>query len=454
MLKKYVAQILNIYNYIDSLIVVDKEGVVEYFITYRPDIFDQKDGNVINKHILEIYPELTEETSSFFRVLKTGEPIFNEKQKLIRVDGGVFYGVNSTLPIMSDGNVIGAVEVSRYLDSEDQPKNITISLKEYNRTKVKDELYSIDDIVTNDKTMLEIKQKILKVAQTNSSVFIYGATGTGKELVAQAIHRHSERCDKLFISQNCAAIPGTLLESILFGTVKGSYTGAENTKGLFELAQGGTIFLDEINSMEIGIQAKILKVIEEKKIRKIGGSKAKKIDVRIITATNEKPKDLVEKGKLREDLFYRLSVVQLNIPPVKSRRKDIKILINYFINQYNKTMNRKIIGVNEDVEKILYNYSWPGNIRELKNVIESAFNLTVGNLIEERDIPEYLIEREEYEGKIEHLLGKESLGVMVDEYEKRIIEIALEKTKNMVEAAKLLNISKQLLRYKMNKFAI
>lgn len=455
MLRRYVEQILSIYNYIDGLVVANKKGIIECFITYRPDINELKEEDVIGKHILDVYPELTPETSSILRVLKDGKPIFNERQYLKTYRGQSIYAVNTTMPIISGEEIIGAVDVSRYLEPEAQRQNITISFKDNMLTKRKDELYSLDDIITNDNAMLEVKDKIKKVSKTNSSVLIYGATGTGKELVAQSIHRLSDRSDLPFVSQNCAAIPSTLLESILFGTVKGSYTGADNRKGLFEVAQGGTLFLDEINSMEIGVQAKILKAIEEKRIRRVGGIEPIDIDVRIVSAVNREPWESIKEGRLREDLFYRLSVVQINIPSLKERRKDIKLLTNYFIDKYNRTMNRKIIGISEEVEETFRNYSWPGNVRELKNVIEGAFNLTSGNLIQMKDLPDYLLSREkEYEGRIEGELGKIPLNTMVEDFEKMIIEKAIRRTNNMTEAAKLLKISKQLLKYKINKYGL
>ncbi|MCK9216587.1 MAG: sigma 54-interacting transcriptional regulator [Firmicutes bacterium] len=455
MIRRYVEQILSIYNYIDGLVVTNNKGIVEYFITYRPDINRLKEEDVLGKHVLDIYPDLTSETSSVLRVLKNGKPIFNERQHLKTYKGQSIYAVNNTLPILSGEKIVGVVDVSKYLDPEARRENIILSFKDNHLPKNKNELYSVDDIITNENSMLVIKERILKVSRTGSSVLVYGVTGTGKELVAQSIHKHSDRSNMPFVSQNCAAIPSTLLESILFGTVKGSYTGAENKKGLFEVAQGGTIFLDEINSMEISVQAKILKAIEEKKIRRVGGIDPIDIDIRIVSAVNEEPWKAIKEGRLREDLFYRLSVVQINIPSLKERRGDIKLLTGYFIDRYNKNMNRGIIGVEERVEDIFNNYSWPGNVRELKNVIEGAFNLTSGNLIMVKDLPDYLQNKtNRYNERIEDLLGNVPLSNMVEDYEKNIIIVALEESINMVEAAKLLGISKQLLRYKMDKYGL
>ena len=320
MLRRYVEQILNLYNYIDGILVVDAKGIIEYFVTYRPDVNNLKEKDLIGRHVLEIYPNLTEESSSLLRVLKTGKPISNEYQALSTYNGQSINAINTTMPIKDGDRIIGAVDASRYMDSAYERQDIALELKDKSEEKA---LYTVDDIITSSQQMELIKERISMIADTDSSVLIVGATGTGKELVAQSIHTSSCRRKKRFVSQNCAAIPANLLESILFGTVKGSYTGAENRPGIFEIANGGTIFLDEINSMEISVQAKILKAIEEKKITRIGGVAPIPIDVKIVSAINENPIDCMEAGKLREDLFYRLSVVQLTLPLLKERRNDL-----------------------------------------------------------------------------------------------------------------------------------
>lgn len=435
------------------MIVINKDGFVEYFNTFRPEVNSLREEDILGKHILKVYPILTEETSSLLKVLRSGTPIYNEQQYLETYKGECIYAVNSTLPIKAGDEIIGAVDVSRYLDTGMKREDIKLSLKHNSSYKESSKLYCLDDIITETPSMLIIKDKIRKISKTSSSVLIQGETGTGKELVAQAIHYHSDRHYGPFISQNCAAIPATLLEGILFGTVKGSYTGAENRKGLFELAQGGTLFLDEINSMEVSIQAKLLKAIEDKKIMRVGGTKGINIDVRIVSAVNEDPIKAIKKNKLREDLFFRLGVVQINLPRLKTRRKDIKLLTNYFIDKYNAKMKKNIIGISEKVESIFYNYSWPGNVRELKNIIEGAFNLASNNLIQEKNLPDYMkMEEKTYENNRNVKIGKESLKKMVEKYEKDIIRKSLDMTTNMVEAARLLKISKQSLKYKIDKY--
>lgn len=458
MLRRYVEQILNLYNYIDGLVITDNNGIIEYYQTFRPDVNNLMEKDALGKNVLELYPDLTEETSSIMRVLKSGKPIFNEMQNLITRKGQCIRAVNTTLPIKEGDRIVGAVDVSRYLDEGVERQDISLSVKKHGSVK---HLYTVDDIKTNSQSMELIKERIPMVAATDSSVLIYGETGTGKELIAQSIHTSSTRKNKPFVSQNCAAIPANLLESILFGTVKGSYTGAENKPGLFEIANGGTLFLDEINSMEIGVQSKILKAIEEKEITRIGGLKTIKTDIKIITATNENPIECIKAGKLREDLFYRLSVVQLNIPPLRERRNDLLYLTNHFISEYNAKMNRKILGIDEEAEKIFTDYEWPGNVRELKNVIEGVYNITSSRFIQRKHLPEYLVNsRRVFDNTAERLQADTfefdnfSLAQAVDEYEKSIILAAIEKTRNLKDAADLLGISKQALNYKLSKYEI
>lgn len=459
MLRRYVEQILSIYNYLDGIMVTDKYGYVEYYVTFRPDVNNLKEKDILRKHITEVYPTLNEETSSILRVLKSGKPISNEFQTLITYKGQSIRAINTTMPIKDHDEIIGAVDVSRYIDSPYQRQDISLSLKE---SVEKKNLYAVDDIITNSRSMELIKERIPMIADTDSSVLIYGETGTGKELVAQSIHTASKRRNKKFVSQNCAAIPGNLLESILFGTTKGSYTGAENKPGLFEIASGGTLFLDEINSMEISVQSKILKAIEEKQVVRLGGYEPIKTDIKIVSAVNENPLQCIADNKLREDLFYRLSVVQLNIPPLRERINDLFYLVSHFISTYNVSMSRNLIGIDEEVETIFRGYNWPGNVRELKNVIEGAFNVASARFIQKKDLPEYLTRPFVLEE-----IGQNALmtvpaiplkGISLEEaletYERELIEHAVTISKNYVEAAKLLGITKQALNYKLRKYKL
>lgn len=459
MLRRYAEQILNLYNFIDGVMIVNADAKVEYFITYRPDVNLLKEQNLIGRYLLDIYPSLTEENSSIIRVLRTGKPIFNEYQVLSTYDGQNLRAVNTTLPIKEGDTIVGVVDVSRYIDSDIERQDIVLQIKEADDVKT---MYTIDDIVTSSMQMEIIKERIGMIADTDSSVLIYGETGTGKELVAQSIHTSSKRKNRRFVSQNCASIPENLLESILFGTVKGSYTGAENRPGLFEMAAGGTLFLDEINSMECSVQAKLLKAIEEKQITRVGGLSPIPIDVKIISAINQQPMECIRTGKLREDLFYRLSVVQLSLPPLRERLNDLFFLVSHFISIYNEKMHRKILGIDEEVEQLFRRYPWPGNVRELKNIIEGAFNVTNAAFIQLKDLPEYMFTAARREpdymtsGKPAVDLNNPDFSIdkALADFEVSLIEKALAQTGTMSDAAKKLKISKQALNYKMNKYDI
>ena len=431
------SEILNLYNFFDSVIITDEKGIIKYYTNMRADVYWPDAKNITGMHILELHPELTEETSSIMRVLKTGEPIFNQLESFYSSSGQAVTNIYCTMPLMQDNKIVGAVDFARVI-GEKERKNI---LLKGNRDK--NRYYSVNDIIS-------------QVAQTDSSVLIYGETGTGKEMIAQAIHTSSNRNNKNFVIQNCAAIPATLLEGILFGTVKGSFTGAEDHPGLFEIANGGTLFLDEINSMDLSMQAKLLRAIEEKKIRRVGGSKPINIDVKIISALNQDPIECVNNNLLRQDLFYRLNVVQFYLPPLRERRKDIELLTNHFIFKYNLKMNKQIHGIDNDVRKLFSEYYWPGNIRELQNVIEGAFNTAGFKLIRMENMPQYLIKS--YEKQQDSLISEKlpedgiELKEVMAEYEKRILKMALGEAETIAEAARKLNISKQDLNYKMKKY--
>lgn len=458
MSEKYIEQILNIYNHVDTIILTDDKGYITYFITYRPDVNPHRPKNMVGKHMLEVFKTLTEETSSVMRVIKTGEPILNEIQEF-PYDSYVVRSINTTMPIKENGKLVGVANMIRYLDGPFKRNEIVIDLKEKKDFGIR---YHIDDIEGCSESISYLKQKIRMVSETDSAVLIYGETGVGKELVAQSIHGLSSRRNNRFVPQNCAAIPESLLESIIFGTVKGAYTGAENRPGLFEISKGGTLFLDEINSMEITLQAKILRAIEDNEVTRIGSNTPIKTDVRIISALNENPMDCIKNKKLRRDLFYRLSTVEIDIDPLRKRKEDISYMTDYYINYFNKRMNRAIIGIDEDVEKIFSRYEWPGNVRELRNVLEGAFNIATSRKIKKKYLPNYLLQEFDVEGietADEHIIrwsnGEDfNLDEAIKEYERNIIISALHNSRNLSEAAKKLGISRQNLNYKLNKHSL
>lgn len=441
------------YNFLEyeDIVVVDKKGVVVFYDIANMGLFDLKPEKTIGNKITSLYNNLADESSTLMRAAKHGISICDYKQELKTTKNRIVKQIGSTFPIMDNGIPVGAIEFSKPLyDNE----NICY-LQEHSVHKVyrkNNTIYTIEDIKSMDPRINAIKGKIKRIADTDSSVLICGATGTGKEMIAQSIHNCSGRRTHPFISLNCGAIPATLLESTLFGTIKGSYTGAEDRAGLFETANYGTLFLDEINSMDTIMQVKLLKAIEEKRVRRVGDTKVINLDVRIIAAINQDVRDLIERRQIRDDLFYRLAVVQINIPPLRERLKDIEYLTNYFIEYYNNRLEKQIEGVSPEVSELFRNYDWPGNVRELKNIIEGAFNIVTENVICVKDLPDRLFGTR-YDKKLDlSLIEQIGLKSYIEEHEREIIEEAINRFgDNMSEVARKLKISRQLLRYKMGR---
>jgi len=301
--------------------------------------------------------------------------------------------------------------------------------------------------------MKRIYDQIQQVAETKTSVLIQGETGTGKELVARAIHNNSSRASSLFVSINCAAIPSSILESELFGYSKGAFTGANKEHvGKFELADGGTLFLDEITEMDFNIQAKLLRVLQERTLERLGSNRTVTIDVRIIAASNRDPRQAIIDQKLREDLYYRLNVFNITLPPLRERRDDIVPLANYFLDKYARDFGFEFKGIDSDAETCLNAYSWPGNVRELQNMMERATVLGHGKLISIEHLPNDVLEDKEHSNN-DVKTSISALNPQVEQFEKKIIQQALEQTgDNKAKAAQLLDISERSLWYKIKKY--
>ncbi|MDF2676772.1 MAG: family ATPase [Bacillota bacterium] len=456
MIETYYDIITKIENFFDGIMIVDENCIIKYNKNFSPGFsFNEKES--IGKTPMEVWPNLTKEESTCYRAVTYGETTTNKIQILKYVNGQEFTSVDNTFPIIENGKIIGAISTTRMID--EYPFKKTIDLPNMTTTYT-DDLYNLNDIIGSSKSIELLKYEIHKVSQTNSSVLIYGETGTGKELVAQSIHSLSTRKGKVFISQNCAAIPHTLLESIFFGTTKGSYTGAENKAGIFELADGGTIFLDEINSMDLNMQAKLLKAIEEKRITRIGGSETKKIDVRIIAALNEDPQDCINNNKIRKDLFYRISSIQISVPPLRERKSDIEKLTEHYIKYYNREMNKQIKGVTDEVLNILNNYDWPGNVREFKNAIECGMNFASSILITKEDLPDIVQKKYKYNNNMDNDLNSlkeydvNTLNEAVESFEKQFIINKAKHANSLSNLADDLCISRQTLNYKVKKYGI
>jgi two-component system response regulator AtoC len=301
--------------------------------------------------------------------------------------------------------------------------------------------------------MQHVYTLIKQVAATKTGVLIQGETGTGKELVARAIHNISPRASAAFVSINCAAIPANILESELFGYSKGAFTGALKERiGKFELAHGGTLFLDEITEMDFNLQAKLLRVLQERTIERLGSNRTIAIDVRVIAATNSQPRLAISEQKLREDLFYRLNVFTIELPPLRERREDIIPLARYFLEKYATEFGYVFAGIEADCAACLMNYAWSGNVRELENVMERAIVLSAGKVIAIKHLSKEIVGEIQAQPVV-HVVEISALNSQVEQFEKNIIEQALLKTgDNKAKAAQLLEISERSLWYKVKKY--
>jgi DNA-binding NtrC family response regulator len=310
--------------------------------------------------------------------------------------------------------------------------------------------YHFESIIGKSRAMQEVFSLIEQVGGSRSTVMIYGKSGTGKELVAKAIHYNSQRASKAFVAVNCAAIPSELLESELFGHEKGAFTGAIATKvGKFELATGGSLFLDEVGSMRLDLQAKILRALQEREIERVGGTRTIKIDVRVIAATNRDLKKAVEEATFREDLYYRLNVVPITLPDLKDRQEDIPLLANHFMQKFAQESNPDIREISKEAMGILLSYPWPGNVRELENVIERAVTLGHGPAIQPSDLPPHLAGGA---GPVEKALVQEAT---LEDLERDYIRAVLRRTKgHQIRAAAILGIDRRTLYRKIRRYNI
>lgn len=422
--------------------------------------------NVFGKDIREVYYPINGQNLLLPQVIEEKKPIYDVRQQYTTLYGKNVDIIANTSPVMQNGQVIGAFSIMKDWSTIDQLNRQIIDLQEKltlqkNRVKQskKSNLsarYHFNDIVYRSSVMREIINQCEQIAKNDSAVMFYGETGTGKELFAQSIHNASSRADGPFLAINCAAIPENLLESLLFGTEKGSYTGAERRSGLFEQADGGTLLLDEINSMPLHLQSKLLRVLQDGVVRRVGGSSEIQVDVRVLSNINIPPYQAISEGKLRQDLFYRLGVVNITIPPLRDRKEDIPILAKHCIMQCNKKMMRNVSDLKEETILHFQSYPWPGNVRELQHAIEHAMNIMP---YEETFItPAYLpknISMEIEQKKQSTVLSKTNFSDSLKQYERQSIYDALIANRgNISAAARELKISRQNLQYRMKRYGI
>ena len=434
-----------------EVVVLDEEGRMVYISEEYA-----KNMHISIEESLDLPVEEVIEDTCLHRVLRSGVP----------ARGGTYYRKGEVffvnrIPIRADGKVVGLVAqavLSSRLENQLQ-KAVSGFARELNYYKNKYQQISapkstLDTIVGDSLVIRDMKESLHMVAGTRSSVLITGQSGTGKELVARAIHAASGRRDKPFIRLNCAAIPDNLLESELFGYEGGAFTGAlrGGKIGDFEAANGGTLFLDEVDSLSVNMQAKLLRAIQEREIKKVGSAKAIPIDVRFIFATNKDLHEMVKEGTFREDFYYRINVINLHLPPLKDRREDIRPLVDSFVKKLNRELDRNVWEVTPEAMAILEQYDWPGNIRELENCVERAFNYVTGGVIEARHILlPGLADRQ--------FPAPPSSGSTLKEVRSRAEKLAIQQALhdcggNKKEAAERLGIDRSILYDKMKRYGI
>jgi PAS domain S-box-containing protein len=430
------------------VVVVDKDGIITMMSKAYKDFL--KVPNPEGKHVTEVI-----ENTRMHIVAKTGKALIGDIQE---IKGNRMIAMR--VPIKKDGKVIGAVgkvmfkDISDFLSLSKKLNKLEQELEYYKKELDNNRVakYSFRNIIGNSKSLMKVKKIAEKAARTNSNVLIIGESGTGKELFAHAIHNASERRLGPFVKINCAAIPSELLESELFGYEEGAFTGAKKggKKGKFELANGGTILLDEIGDMPLNMQAKLLRVLQEKELERVGGNIVQNLDVRIIASTNKDLEELVKNKKFRQDLYYRLNVMTVSLPPLRERREDIKELAIAIKTKLTKRLGIYVEGITEEALDYLANYNWPGNIRELENVIERAINLLDSDLLIK---PEHLPKRITKNTTKFHIRSNRKLKNILEEVEKEVIlEYLQENNGNKNKTAKMLGISRVNLYKKLEKY--
>ena len=457
----------------DYVLVVNKDFDIIYNSRFDPRMGNKSDLKEY-KNLFEMYPSLGKNNSSIAKTMSTGATVFNDAQEFADINGRVYVTQNLTIPIFREGQVVGVVELTKDLTTvgdiqgkSDYLKSIKVEGKFHPNRESNDKI-SFDDILTINDRMLDAIEKAKVFALNNNPVLIYGETGTGKEMFAQAMINYAASPKQKTIIQNCAAVPENLIESILFGTTKGSYTGAENKKGLFEEADGGIYFLDELNALPYHVQGKLLRVVQEGTFRPIGANREKKVNVKIVAAMNVDPMEAIDKMVLRKDLFYRLSGNMIYLPPLRERKDDIEYLIDNYIDYFNDVYGKNVKGISEELRSFFLEYEWEGNVRELKHVIESMISMTKVDILQFSELPVYLHGKMNGSGKTfdsaadsedsivtELKNGGYDLRSVVEQVERDLILKVLSKTKgNKTKAGEILGIPRQTLKYKMSKLGI
>ena len=449
---------------LDYIFIVDKNYRIIYNTRYDDRLNNESAEysayDIHNKKFFDVYPALRKEDSSIARCIETGEIVINKCQVIYDFMGRRYVTNNVTFPLIRKGELMAVVELSMDVDENDKEGDfagVNRKFDEFVLKLKKDAGYiTFDKILTRNEQMKFSIEKAKLLATLPNPTLIYGETGTGKELFAQSMINYSQVPKNKVVIQNCAAVPENLMESILFGTVKGVYTGAENMKGLFEQADGGVLFLDELNSIPYGVQSKLLRVLQDGTFRPLGSNKDKHVNVKVIAAMNIDPVEAMEKNIIRSDLFYRISTIVLELPPLRERREDIPLFIDFFLNKFGREMKKENITVPENVRALLENYSYPGNIRELKNLIERLLVLSEqGEIREEYLPPEVLTGSREPASEGIHTDYTESLREYRQKAEKKYIEELIARyPQDMNAVADILSITRRQLLNKLTEYKL
>ena len=456
--KKIIYELINLID--EGVYIVDQEGKGVFYNHTMADLEKVNVEDVLGKKFHEAFPDFNLDESTLFRALKKKESTVRQQQTYKNLYGKEVTTINSTIPVIVGGETVAAIEIAKDITDIRQMSDKLMELggggkpeREPQQTAIRQ--YSFEDIWGQNPHFTEVVDRAKRAASNDASVLIYGETGTGKELFAQSIHYGGNRRNKPFLAQNCAAIPEPLLEGMLFGTAKGGFTGAVDRAGLFEQADGGTLLLDEISAMPYDLQSKLLRVLQENYIRRVGGTKDIPVDVRIIATVNESPEDLMAHGKLRKDLYYRLNIVNISIPPLRERPGDVIVLAEQFLEKHNKRFNKELWMISDAAARRLRSYEYPGNVRELENIIEQA----VAMADREHVLSEKLLNMPGTVKKTRQAAHKYDAQMPLDDYlagvERQIIKDALITAGgNISKAAEALQIKRQTLQHKLKKYHI
>lgn len=447
----------------EGILVTDPHKKIIYYNRELANWENLAKKDVVGKNLLDVY-EVEEQDSTHVRVTDSGKAVLERYKHIFPRNGKKIDIVENTVPVYIKDKLIAVYSVSRNVTQIKELLEKTIQLQgqigsEKSINKQNGTRYTFEAISYCSVKINQLINSAKKAAEADCSVLVYGETGTGKELIVQGLHNHSDRSQHPFVAINCAAIPETLLESSLFGTVKGAFTGAVDSPGLFEQAGKGTIFLDEINSMSTSLQAKLLRVLQEKYVRRVGGRVDTPLNCRVYSSMNVDPWECIKQGNLREDLFYRLAVVSLCIPPLRERREDIEILMVYFLKRFEKIYGRGTIRISPELKDFLVHYQWPGNVRELEHGIESAVTmLGEDQTIKVDHLPQYLKTKlSQFDMRDLNISTKEpgTLSNILAEVEKQAIIETLKRYRgNITKAGEALGISRQNMQYRIKKLSI